>query len=81
MAYIDLVPVDQATGTVRRLYDAALQRAGRVYGIVRTMSPNPPVLEASISFYARLMKGPSGLSRRERELLATVTSRVNDCYY
>jgi alkylhydroperoxidase family enzyme len=45
------------------------------------MSPNPPVLEASIGMYARLMKGPSGLSRRERELLATVTSRINDCYY
>jgi len=81
MAYINLVPVDQATGTLRRLYDAALQRAGRVFHIVRTMSPNVPVLEASIGFYARLMKGPSGLSRRERELLATVTSRVNDCYY
>ena len=81
MAYIDLVPVDQATGTLRRLFDAALQRAGRVFNIVRTMSPNPPVLEAAIGFYSRIMKGPSGLSRRERELLATVTSRVNDCYY
>ena len=81
MAYINLVPVDQATGTLRRLYDAALQRAGRVFQIVRTMSPNPPALEASIGFYAAIMKGPSGLSRRERELLATVTSRVNDCYY
>jgi uncharacterized peroxidase-related enzyme len=81
MAYIDLVPVDLATGTLRRLYDAAIQRAGRVYNIVRTMSPNPPALEASIDFYKAIMKGPSGLSRRERELLATVTSRVNDCYY
>jgi len=81
MAYINLVPVDQATGTLRRIYDAALQRAGRVFHIVRTMSPNPPVLEASMGSYARIMKGPSDLSRRERELLATVTSRVNDCYY
>lgn len=81
MAYIDLVPVDQATGTLRRLYDAAIGRAGRVFEIVRTMSPNPPVLEASIGFYSAIMKGESGLSRRERELLATVTSRVNDCYY
>jgi uncharacterized peroxidase-related enzyme len=81
MAYIDLVPVDRATGRVRKLYDAALKRAGKVFEIVRTMSPNPPVLEASIAHYAALMKGPSGLSRRERELLATVTSRVNDCYY
>jgi alkylhydroperoxidase family enzyme len=81
MAYIDLVPVERATGMLRRLYDAALERAGRVFHIVRTMSPNPPVLEAAIAFYLAIMKGPSGLTRRERELLATVTSRVNDCYY
>jgi len=81
MAYIDLVPVERATGRLRRLYDAGLQRAGRVFNIVKTMSPNPPALEASIAFYASIMKGPSGLSRQERELLATVTSRVNDCYY
>jgi AhpD family alkylhydroperoxidase len=27
------------------------------------------------------MKGPSGITRRERELLATVTSRANHCFY
>jgi len=27
------------------------------------------------------MFGPSGLTRAERELLATVTSRQNDCHY
>jgi alkylhydroperoxidase family enzyme len=81
MAHIDLVPVEAATGRLRELYDAAIRRAGRVYQIVRTMSPNPATLEASMSFYVQIMKGPSGVTRRERELLATVTSRANDCYY
>lgn len=81
MAYIDLVPVGAAEGPLKRIYDAAVRRAGRVYEIVRTMSPNPAVLEASMGFYLAIMRGPSGLSRRERELLATVTSRANDCYY
>jgi AhpD family alkylhydroperoxidase len=27
------------------------------------------------------MFGPSGLTRQERELLATVTSATNECYY
>ena len=81
MAHIDLVPVGEATGRLKEIYDAAIRRAGRVFEIVRTMSPNPPVLEASMGFYVAIMKGPSGLSRKERELLATVTSRVNDCYY
>jgi alkylhydroperoxidase family enzyme len=81
MAYIALVPDGEAKGPLKALYDAAVKRAGRVYGIVRTMSQNPPVLEASMAFYVAVMKGPSGLSRKEREMLATVTSRANDCFY
>ena len=81
MAYIKLVADDEATGSLRGYYDAAIARAGRVFQIVRTMSPNPPVLHASMRFYMSLMKGASPLSRQEREMLATVTSRANDCYY
>jgi alkylhydroperoxidase family enzyme len=81
MAYIDLVPVAAATGRLRQIYDAAIARAGRVFNIVRTMSPNPPGLEASMGLYMQVMKGPSGLSRRERELVATVVSRTNECFY
>lgn len=81
MAYIELVADGDATGPLEPIYDAALQRAGRVYNIVRTMSPNPAVLEASMRLYMQVMKGPSGLSRAERELMATVTSAANECYY
>jgi alkylhydroperoxidase family enzyme len=81
MAHIELVPDDAATGRLKELYDAAIKRAGRVFGIVRTMSLNPPVMEASMGFYMHIMKGPSGLSRQDREMLATVTSWANDCYY
>jgi len=81
MAYIELVSDDDATGRLKEIFDAAIQRAGKVFHIVRTMSPNPPVLEASMGMYMQIMKGPSGLSRREREMLATVTSRANDCFY
>ncbi|MHC4939914.1 MAG: carboxymuconolactone decarboxylase family protein [Planctomycetota bacterium] len=81
MAWIKLVADGEATGRLKEMYDAAIERAGKVFEIVRTMSPNPPTLEKSMAFYSQVMKGPSGLSRREREMLATVTSAVNDCYY
>jgi alkylhydroperoxidase family enzyme len=81
MAYIRLVSVEEAEGLLRRIYDAALRRAGKVFQIVRTMSPNPPVLEASLELYRRIMFGPSGLSRREREMLAVVVSATNGCHY
>ena len=81
MAYIKLVADDEATGSLKTMFDAAIGRAGRVYNIVRTMSPNPAVLESSMMLYIKIMRGPSTLSRRERELLATVVSRANDCFY
>jgi alkylhydroperoxidase family enzyme len=81
MSYIHLVAPEDAQGRLKAIYDAAIARAGRVFHIVRTMSPNPPVLEASMGLYLQVMKGASGLTRRERELVATVTSRANDCFY
>ena len=52
-----------------------------MYNIVRTMSPNGAVLDASMELYIATMKGPSALSREQRELLATIVSKANDCHY
>jgi len=81
VVHIRLVSVHEATGRLKRSYDAAIARAGRVWNIVRTMSPNPPVLDASLAFYASVMKGESPLRRVQREMLAVVVSRQNDCFY
>ena len=81
MPHIRLIGVDEATGLLREEYDAAIGRAGRVFNIVRSMSLNPPVLRASIGLYREIMFGSSGLSRQERELLATVVSNANTCHY
>lgn len=79
--WIRIVRLDEATGQLKRLFDEALARAGRVWNIVHVMSPNPPVMEASMAFYRALMFGPSPLSRAQRELLATVTSAEIRCVY
>ena len=79
--WIRTVAPEEATGRLRAFYDAAVRRAGRVFGIVRAMSPNVAVAEASLALYVGTMKGPSPLTRRQRELLAVVVSRANDCHY
>ncbi len=81
MPWIHQVPIEEATGSLKKQFDAALERAGRVWHIVQIMSVNPPVLEASIRFYATIMKGPSPLTRVQRELLATVVSQELACHY
>ena len=81
MAHLRLIEVDEANGAVKDEYDAAVGRAGKVFNIVKAMSLRPGVLRRSMELYKGIMFGPSGLSRQERELLATVVSRENDCHY
>lgn len=81
MAFIRIVPPEQATGLLNRIYDEAVRRAGRVWNVVRLMSLNPPALQASMELYKALMHGPSKLSRAQREMIAVVVSRENNCYY
>mgnify|MGYP001437812779 CR=1 FL=1 len=81
MSWIEIVRPAHAAGKLRELYDAAVKRAGRVYQILQVQSANPRVLDASLELYKQLMHGSSPLSRRQREMLAVVTSRANDCHY
>jgi hypothetical protein len=76
MAWIKTVRDDESEGLLTQLYDAAIRRAGRVYNIVRSMSPNPPVLEASMGLFARRCSTVA-LSRGLRELLAVIVSKTN----
>lgn len=81
MPNIRLIEPAEATGPLKEEYDAAIGRAGKVFNIVKAMSLRPGVLKRSMEMYKAIMFGPSGLTRAERELLATVTSRHNECHY
>ena len=79
--YIRLIDEGEAEGPLREEYDAALERAGKVFNILKAMSLRPAVLRASMALYREIMFGESGLSRKERELLATVASAEQGCRY
>ena len=81
MPHLRLVDVHEATGALKAEYDAAIARAGKVFNIVRAMSLRPSVLKRSLELYRAIMFGPSGLTRQERELLAVIVSRANECHY
>ena len=81
MPYIRLIEEDEAEGPLREEYDAAVERAGKVFNILKAMSLRPGVLQASMALYREIMFGESGLTRKERELLATVASAEQGCRY
>ena len=81
MPWIEVISVEKAKGALKREYDAALKRAGRIWNIVSIMSQNPRAMKTSMDFYSALMYGSSPLSRSQREMLAVVVSASNDCVY
>jgi alkylhydroperoxidase family enzyme len=82
MAWIRTTEPGDAEGALRALYDAAIGRAGRVYGIVELMSISPAMLQASMGLYAATTTSPRApLPRWFRELIAVRVSRLNDCFY
>lgn len=81
MPWIKQIPVAEATGLLKAQFEAALQRAGRVWHIVHIMSLNPRLLRDSIAFYVTAMMSESPLSRPQREMLAVVVSFENHCRY
>ena len=81
MPWIKVISLEEARGALKKEYEAALKRAGRIWHIVSIMSQNPRALKTSMDFYSAIMFGSSPLSRSQREMLAVVVSAVNRCLY
>ncbi|MEN8115297.1 MAG: carboxymuconolactone decarboxylase family protein [Actinomycetota bacterium] len=81
MPYIEEIEPHEAVGVTKREYDGAMRRAGRIWHIVSIMSQNGPAMRDSMRMYGTLMFGESPLSRAQREMIAVVTSQVNECVY
>ena len=82
MAWICTIPPSKATGLLKRIYDEAVARAGKVFNVLSIQSLRPEVLEIGIELYKELMLSPrSPLSRAQRETIAVAVSRANDCHY
>jgi alkylhydroperoxidase family enzyme len=81
LPYIRSIPPGEAAGPLAEEYAIAERRAGYIAHILQLQSLNPAVLHAGVQLYLAIMHGPSALTRAQRELIATVVSSVNDCFY
>ena len=54
---------------------------GHTDNILRIHGLNPPSLDHHLRMYAHLMRGPSPLTRVQREMIAVTVSAANDCFY
>ncbi len=81
MSWIQEVEVEQADEKLKPIYDDLLKSRGKIANILKVHSLNPEALKAHLDLYMTIMFGKSGLSRRERECIAVVVSRADNCEY
>jgi uncharacterized peroxidase-related enzyme len=63
------------------LWAPSLEKLGFVPNVLRLFALRPTHLLAWSAHHDELMKGPSGLSKAEREMIAVVVSVANECRY
>jgi uncharacterized peroxidase-related enzyme len=81
MAWVQTVTEKAASGELHELYERVRERAGVVPNIARVQSLRPATSMFGFGLYCQLMDDPTGLTKRERVLIATVVSKVNGCLY
>ena len=81
MAWIPYVRDEDASGLLSDLYEAYADDRGVLDHILRIHSLNPRSMRDHMELYSHLMRGPSPLSRVQREMIAVAVSAANDCFY
>ena len=62
MAWVETISKRKADGLLKRVYDAALKRAGQVYNILKVQSQSPEALDACMQLYSATMRAERGIS-------------------
>ena len=81
LPHIPYVPYEEAQGSLAELYRRYGGPEMSVDNIIRIHSLIPPSMEHHVRLYKHLMRGPSPLSRIQREMIAVTVSAVNECFY
>jgi uncharacterized peroxidase-related enzyme len=66
---------------IREIYESNRQKIGFVPNVFRAYAKRPEHFRAFMTYHDVLMKGPSNLTRAEREAIVVAVSSENRCQY
>jgi len=81
MSWIQVINEEDATGKLKEIYEKISKKRGKLANIMKIHSLNPDAMEKHMELYLTIMFSHSGLSREQRELIASVVSAENQCSY
>jgi uncharacterized peroxidase-related enzyme len=81
LTWLDVPAEEDVAGEVKELWAAPLERLGFVPNVMRIFALRPDHLLRWWSYYDELLRGESGLTKAQREMIAVVVSVTNRCHY
>ena len=81
MPFVKTVPFEEADGEVKAAYDRMSQNSGRISNVFAVSSLRPHLMTTLPAHVNSVMGTESGLTRAERQMVATVVSAANKCQY
>ena len=81
IAWLHVPAEEDVPAEVKELWEVPLERLGFVPNVLRIFALRPEHLLRWWSYYDELLRGESGLTKVEREMIAVVVSTTNKCHY
>ena len=81
MPWIEMISYDDSDGELREELEPIQYEPGKIDHILQIHSLIPSSIGSHQALYKDIMYKRTDLSRKERELIATVVSIVNECHY
>ena len=81
MSWIRMISYEESDGELREQFEPLQYAPGKIARILQIHSLIPSTISSHTKFYRDIMFKRSDLSRKERELIATVVSIFNECHY
>lgn len=81
MAYISVIQHEKSEGQLKDIYDNLVKTRGKLADVHMIQSLNPESIVSHMDLYMTIMFGKSPLRRVQREMIAVVVSKNNNCDY
>jgi uncharacterized peroxidase-related enzyme len=81
LCWLNLPSEGDMPAEVKELWAKPLEKLGFVPNVLRVYAIRPRHLGLWNAFYDDLMRGESGLTKAQREMIAVVVSTTNRCHY
>ncbi|MBS3778140.1 MAG: peroxidase-related enzyme [Candidatus Thermoplasmatota archaeon] len=81
MVWIKTIDQKEAKGELQKIYEQLVKKRGKVANVLKIQSLLPKTMHDHMQLYTHIMFNKSSIPREDKELIAVVVSKINNCPY